>query len=401
MSSLIVLLPAEPVGASSEFPYLLTGDPRAPQSHGSAPAALLPRPQGAAAEVVAVVPAQALSWHRVELPKGVAAGSPKLRGVLEGLLEEQLLDDPEALHFALGPPAAGEPQWVAVCERAWLRGALQALEAAGRTVNRIVPEFAPEGMGTLYAVGETQQPWVVAAGADGVLMLPLAAASLSLLPAWAQDAPRLAEPAVAAQAEQLLQHQVELQQAPQRWLQATQSGWDLAQFEFANTARTRTLKKLAAAAADLLRAPRWKPARWGLVLLVLANLAGLNAWAWKERSALDARREAIRRTLTETFPTVTVVVDAPLQMQRELDALRARTGTSSGRDLESMLAALSVAAPPGRTVSSLEFSGDRLRARGMGLTPDTVRTAAINLRSYGYGATLEGDALVIAPEAAP
>lgn len=401
MSSLIVLLPADAAGASSEFPFVLTGDPRAASTHGSAPAALLPRPQGAAAEVVAVVPAQALSWHRVELPKGVGPGSPRLRGVLEGLLEEQLLDEPEALHFALGPQGAAGAQWVAVCGRDWLRGALQALEAAGRPVNRIVPEFAPEGPGALYALGEPQQPWMAAAGAEGVLLLPLAAASLPLLPTWAREAPRFAEPAVAAQAEQVFEHGVELLQATQRWQQAAQSRWDLAQLEFANSARTRTLKKLATTGSDLLRAPQWKPVRWGLVALVAANLLGVNAWAWKERAALDARRSAIQRTLTETFPSVRVVVDAPLQMQREVDALRQRTGTSSGRDLEAMLAALSVAAPAGGTVSGLEFTGDRLRVRGLGLTPDTIGTTAANLRSRGYSATLEGDALVIAQEAAP
>ena len=103
MSSLIVLLPTVPDNASSEFNYVLTDDGQTVRSHGSAPAALLPARGDT--EVVAVVPVERLSWHRVDLPKGTSSGSPRLRAVLEGLLEDRLLDEPETLHFALQPQA--------------------------------------------------------------------------------------------------------------------------------------------------------------------------------------------------------------------------------------------------------------------------------------------------------
>ena len=56
-----------------------------------------------AGEIVAVVPARALSWQQVTLPQGATAQASRLRAVLEGLLEEHLLDDPAQLHFALQP----------------------------------------------------------------------------------------------------------------------------------------------------------------------------------------------------------------------------------------------------------------------------------------------------------
>ena len=128
MSSLYLLLPTQPATAQTEFEYVLTPDGRAAGRHASAQAALLPLPAGAGSELVAIAPASALSWHQVELPKGTNARSPRLRAVLEGLLEDKLLDEPEALHFALAPnaPATG-PVWVAVCDRAWLRAGLQVL----------------------------------------------------------------------------------------------------------------------------------------------------------------------------------------------------------------------------------------------------------------------------------
>src|SRR5437868_10444981 len=88
MSSLVILLPTQLAGPATEYAYVLTPDGRTVGSHGSAPPALLPRPAGAGAEVVAVVPVGALSWHQVHLPKGTSGGSPRLRAVLEGLLEE-------------------------------------------------------------------------------------------------------------------------------------------------------------------------------------------------------------------------------------------------------------------------------------------------------------------------
>ena len=399
MSSLLVSLPLEPATNATEWAYALTGDGGTVADQGKAPAALLPMPRGTGAEVVAIVPVQALSWHRVDLPRGVAPGTPRLRAALEGLLEEQLLDDTETVHLAVQPGArAGEPAWVAICDRAWLRNALQLLDAAGRPVSRIVPEFAPEGSPSLTAIGDADQPFVVASGAEGVLALPLSPASLPLLPALAEDAPRFAEPAVAALAEQLLPQPWTLQQAPQRWAQSARSRWDLGQFDFASSSRARALRKIASGWGEVLHGAAWRPARWAAVLLVALNLVGLNAWAWKERSSLEAKREAVRRTLRETFPQVKVIVDAPVQMEREVAALRQQTGMASPRDLDALLGALAAALPPSRTPGTLEYGGGQLRAAGLVLTPEEFRGVAAHLKTLGYSAASEGNVLVLNAE---
>jgi general secretion pathway protein L len=203
---------------------------------------------------------------------------------------------------------------------------------------------------------------------------------------------------VAALAEQLLQRQPSLQQAPQRWLQAARSRWDMAQFDLASSSRTRALKKLATAAGDLLHGVAWRPARWGAALLVAINLVGLNAFAWKERNSLEAKREAVRRVLTTTFPNVRVVVDAPVQMEREVAALRQLTGVASPRDLDALLAALATALPPGRTPATLEYAAGELRAGGLALGSEELRGVAANLKTLGYAANGEGQTLVIVAE---
>ncbi|MEJ8838992.1 type II secretion system protein GspL [Ramlibacter sp. AN1133] len=399
MSTLIVSLPLEPASGATEWAFAVTPDGRTLADHGRSPAALLPQPRGAGAEVVALVPVQALAWHRVDLPKGVGPGTPRMRTALEGVLEERLLDETEAVHFALQPGArAGEPAWVCVCDRAWLRGALQVLESAGRPATRIVPEFAPEGRPALAVIGDPEQPVVVTSSDEGVISLPLSAAALALLPGLPEDAPRLAEPAVAGLAEQVLQQKLTLQQAPQRWLDAARTRWDLAQFDFASSAQARTFKKIATSWGEVLHAAAWRPARWAAVALVAIHLVGLNAWAWKERATLAAQREAVRRTLTDTFPQVRVVVDAPVQMEREVAALRQQTGVASARDLDAVLGALASALPQGRVPASLEFNGTELRAGGLALSPAEFGGTAATLKALGYAANADGNAIVVAAE---
>lgn len=396
MSSLVVLLPTHPPAANTEFDFAVTNDGATVAHHGIAAAQLLPSATRAAVEVVALVPASMISWHRVELPKGVSAAQQRLRAVLEGLLEDQLLDEPEALHFALQPQARTTgAQWVATCDRSWLRACVVALEQAGRPATRIVPEFAPEGDPALYAIGDPDQPMLVVAGAQGVTALPLSSQALGLLPSLPEDTAFIAEPAVAAAAEQIIQRQPLLRHPAERWLQASRSSWDLAQFEFSSSGRARAIKKLGTAWADLLAGPQWKPARWGAVLLLALNLVGLNAWAWRERSALDDKRVAIRTTLTSTFPQVKTVVDAPVQMEREVATLRQATGASSGSDLEAMLGVLSTAVPAQTTVAGVEFSNGELRAKGLAIAPADAANIVGTLKSQGYSAAMQGDIVVM------
>ncbi len=399
MSTLIICLPHAVQTAAVSYDYALTPDGRALADHASAPAALLPTAQRGG-EIVAVVPASLLSWHAVTLPKGIGSGSPRLRSILDNLLEDRLLDEPANLHLALAAGAAGSgPVWVAACDKNWLRGHLQALEASGRPIARIVPEFAPEtGALQVHVIGEPDAAEVVATGKDvaGVLRVPFGPVAFALLPPpeTDEDVLVLAEPGVAALAEAFLQRKVSLLTRPQRWLDAARAPWDLAQFDLASSGRARTVKRISGVGRDFLQARGWRPARWGVLLLLLAHVVGLNAWAFKERSAQQLRRAAIGQTLTQTFPAVSVVVDAPLQMEREVAALRQATGAASGRDLEAMLAALASATPAGGSATALEYSSGELRAKGLAAAGDMAGIGT-QLTALGYSGRLEGDTLVV------
>ncbi len=425
MSTLIVKLPSPngtmpPDGSANasaglpmSYDFVLSHDGRNVASQSRASAQLLPRvPNG---EVVALVGAECLSWHRVTLPRGTLArqmlqepNPARLRAILEGLLEDHLLDDPARLHFALGPEARDDaPVWVGVCDRAWLHGMVQALEQQQVQVARIAPEFAPLDAGaaaeaadpalahagsSLQVLGTPDAPQMVFPRNGAPQILPLSAAAV-VLAAWPSDAAVVAEPAVAALAEGLFNRRVSLQQVGQRWLAASQSNWDLAQFDLVNSSSSRTFKQIRKGMASLAWAPRWRAARWALVALAVANLAGLNAWAWAQTQSVQAKRAAIDAVLTSTFPQVKVVVDAPLQMAREVALLRQATGGASSSDFDQLLTTISANVPMDKAYTAIEYAANEIRIKGHGLSPAQLDAVRPVLAGKGLQAQLDADFL--------
>lgn len=402
MSTLILTLPPGALQPDTELRYVLSTDGHHAARGGSCPAHLLPAP-GRAGETVAVVPQPLLSWQRVTLPQGALAQRQRLRAVLEGLLEEQVLDDPATLHFALQPDAAtGMPIWVAVCERAWLQGALQALEAAGHRVDRVVPQWAPgptaSGQVECTVIGTPEDAHAVLAGLgpdQALALLPLGAAAIGA--ALEADTPVRAEPAVVALAERAFDRPVALLPLDEGVLAAARGAWDLAQLDLANNSRQRALRRLAGGALALLRAPEWRAARWALGLLALVHVGALNLWAWQDARAIERQQAAVRGVLTQTFPQVKLVVDAPVQMQREVALLRQQTGGMTQDDLEPLLAAAAGALPPDQTPARIDYADGQLHLRGLNLQAAQRTALDERLAAQNLAAGEQDGALVLRP----
>jgi len=403
MSILIVTLPNEPADAAALYDYVLTPDGVTLGEQSRAPLALLPTGANGEAEVVALVAAQHLSWHQVQLPKGTLTkgffqegGALRVRAVLEGLLEDRLLDDTQQLHFAIEPaPQAEAPVWVAVCDLVWLRAALQALELAGRPVSRIVPEFTPEALvDTLYVLGQPEDAQMVFVERSGIAVWPLSPATLALLN-WPERNEVVAEPAVVALAEQLFKRTVALEPSAQRQLRAVASAWDLAQFELVNSNRARAWKRWSEWIDSFAKAPRWRAARVALLATLVINVAGLNTWAWKEQAAIKAQRHAIDAVLTGTFPKVQVVVDAPVQMSKEVAALVQASGAPSARDLDRMLGVLGSVLPATTQPTAIEFVAGEVRLKGVKLQAQELTAVSFKLKPLGYALSAEGDGVLL------
>lgn len=395
--------------ASHEWPWVLTRDELSVERTGHAPMSLLP----ATSRVVLVLPAADVGWQRVVLPRGAAG---RQRAALAGLLEDRLLADTERCHFALAPEpsaGAGDGTWVAVVDRAWLQGLLQSLEAAGLAVERVVPAFAPT-LGPQEATGGGaagpwrvhvhgspeggEAAWTTLAGPSGTCQLPLATLATPGATPWPDGAELrcTAEPAHAAAAERWRGQPVALQNLEERLVEAAASPWNLRQFDLAPSRRGwRALR----GALQGLSAPAWRPARWGLAALVAVQLVGLNAWAWQQERALRDRRVAMTALLQQTHPQVRLVVDAPLQMQRETERLRASAGQAGPGDLEPLLAAVSAAWPADLPpVQALRYEPGRLSLLVPGVDEGRLAPVRERLQAVGLQAEWRDGRLILAAQ---
>lgn len=358
MSVLVVLIPprpraktrdAEPPPAALEWSWVL-GDGPGPVQQGRGAPAEWPRSD----TVTAVLAATDVAWHQAPLPK---APSGRMRQALVGLLEDHLLDDDATLHFGLPPDAtAGRPTWIAVLHRPWFAELLQKFAAAGRPVDRVVPSIAPDetpqGHFDLDPEGDGEAVQLAWADSAGALLMSLGG-SLARARVATVEARWTSTPAAAKAAEAWLGRPVTVLGEAEHVLAVARSPWNLLQFEFAPRHRGAT------ALRDGWRgflAPAWRPVHVGLVALLLINLVGLNAWAWMEKRALTDRRQAMVALLQATHPQVRAVIDAPRQMARENDLLRAAAGQPGDGDLETLLGVAAAAwAEDDAPVASVRF----------------------------------------------
>jgi general secretion pathway protein L len=375
--------PAAPheIGPGTEYAFALSPDGLTLSTQGRAPVALMPK----ATSAVAVLADADVSWHRITLPKAPAA---RLPAALVGVLEDALLEEASTVHIAVAPGAnAGDPTWVAVVDRAWLTAELATLEKGQIFVDRVVPMSWPDEppSGHFAELGDPSQGATLTwAHPDGVVQLNLQGSlSRALLPNPLPEGVRWsATPATAAAAERWLGVPVTVMDWPQRALQASRSLWNLRQFTLARKNRgTRALR-------DLWRqflTPAWKPMRYGLAALVVVQLVGLNLWAGHQRRTIDSKRQEMVKLLQTTFPQAGAALDAPVQMQRATDALRAAAGIPGETDLEPMLQAAANAWPGDRPpVDNLRYEPGRLTLSAAGWNPEQIEQFRNQLRPRGW-----------------
>ena len=380
--------PAEPSAPGTEYAYASSPDGLALETQGFCAPALFPK----ATTVIAVLADADVSWHRITLPKAPAA---RLRAALGGVLEEALLEDADDVHLALAPAAtAGAPTWVAAASRRWLRGELAALEKADVFVDRVVPMAWPDDPPIGHFAETAQDRGGPAHGialhwahADGVASVRLQGGlARALVPTPAPPETRWsATPGAVAAAEQWLGAPVRVLPPGQRLLQAGRSLWNLRQFDLAR--RTRGGRALRDSARKFF-SPEWRPVRFGLGALVVAQIVGLNLWAWHQRDAIETKRSAMQSLVKAAYPNANpqdIQRDADAVMQREAQALRTLAGKPGETDLEPMLQAAASAWPADRPpVESLRFEPGRLTLSAAGWSDAQVAQFRSLLRPGGW-----------------
>ncbi|MBN8766431.1 MAG: type II secretion system protein GspL [Thiobacillus sp.] len=344
---------------------------------GLAPLAELPRSE--ACELV--LPAEAVLLTRASLPRG---SKQKLRQLLPYAIEDRLVAEPDAVHAATGPaPVAGQTA-LAVIDKAWLARLLACFNGAGLRPRSAWPETL---LPALPADG-----WVMVWDGRGGFLRSGEHAGMSLDGGSSTEPPaalalRVAEARAAAALPQRLLLRlrdgtpppdveawsralgvaVELgtEWAPLRHPDIVRGGIDLLQGAFAPVGVTH---------GD------WSAWRLPLILAGLIALLQIGAttteW-WllsREKQTLQATMEKHFRA---AFPDARVVVDAPLQMQRNLAELRGAAGQMSPTDFLPLLARTAAALDAGSRngLRAIHYEAGQLRLD----LPVTDRAAAEQL----------------------
>jgi general secretion pathway protein L len=258
------------------------------------------------------------------------------------------------------------------------------------TVDRVVPAWAPDDApaGHFFPGEGDAGPQLAWRDQFGPLCLPAASdAARTLLARLGPEIPVrwTAQPECGADAERLAGGSVAALSASEFLQAAARSEWNLRQFDLTPQRRgSRAAKELL---QQLWQSPTWRPARYGLAILLVLNLVGVNVWAWQQRQSLARQKAAMTSLLQTTFPQVRAVIDAPSQMQKEMDLLRTSAGKPGEADLEPLMYAAESAWPASRApADGLKYEPGRLIITSAGWSPQEVEAFRTRLRPLGYDA---------------
>ena len=362
----------EEAGSGTLFTWLLRGDDGKLMRSGQSALDAMP----AAAQCHIIVPASRVLLSSVQLP---AQNRKKFMQALPYAVEDRIMADPESVHVAMGPVQENGAMPVAIVDRSWLRHTLEILQQAGFTPSQAAIE-------TLLAPWH-EKSWTVVWRGNGGFLRDGPYSGISL------DGGNLHEPPpglrLALEEETGNQPgsiQVSCIDAAAldaaawsgnlgipvslvdewKWPAPGQNGINLLQGEFA----------LKSANQDWL--PRLRPAIAMIGVLIALQIAfSLLDWAMLkyEKYQLTASME---QSFRKAFPDAKVIVDAPLQMSRNLADLRHAAGQTDPNDFLPLLAKIGPLLGKESKLDKLEYQQGNLN---ISLTlPDNNAAEALRAR---------------------
>jgi general secretion pathway protein L len=381
---------SQPSRTEAQFAYWLSENGQSVSKSGHANASLLAQmARNDGAEVVALLPWQSVSWHKIKIPQ---KGLSQINAALAGLLEDQLLDETEQTHLILPTNAheqvrAQAPILVGACSKIWLRETLSPLQEAGLIIQRIVCELTPltQPPSRLVVMNAETNTFLAALCSDqGVQVLPPDPSQWTAFKELGDaDLNLICEPHCAKVCAQVLGQEPQLQTHAQRALSAVQSNWDAASGEWAQSNTIRFARRVQRGLGRFTNEPEWFWSRVALVACLVINLIGLNAWALIERMSLGERESKLTALIKETFPTVGPLVNPSLQMQREMRIIQHARGQSANGDLENMLGVVAAQLPAGYKLQSFDYTPNELRLNGVASTLISGESLSL-LQRRGY-----------------
>lgn len=302
---------------------------------------------------VLAIGSSAVTLTRVSVP---GTGGKRTREATPYALEEQLADDVEDLHFALGPAGSDGEYPVAVIARNTLQESLALLADVGIHPQQVVPDvlLIPPGDSDEWQVLQSSDDLLVRQGSYSGLWCPAASAELMLnrlLREAGVDGPT----------------QITFYLTPGQ--QPTEVGTLTEEVTVENTAEALS-RGINSHHINLLQGEfnqkkaldkYWKP--WRIPAALAACMLCLSIGSSVLESGRLATQESEQRAqmeslLKQTFPGIKRINDPIARMRSELRKLK--TGGSDGK-LMPIVAALSeaVKASPNTTMNSVNFRNGR------------------------------------------
>lgn len=305
---------------------------------GEGPLADMPRGDS----VQVVVPASLVLLAQVKVP---TRNRRKMFQLLPYIVEDKLMYEPDSIHVAAGPQLPGGETVVAVIDKAWMKRVIGALQSAGLSPWRMWPETLMPAvpLGT----------WTVAwNGREGFVRTGMV--SGQSLDGGSAEAPPLGLLLAAkeATAKGCAPRKINLQLAKgsdqpdlEGWATrlgikvAVTGAWD---WSAAAYGMEKGVNLLQGEFAPARFEPDWQqrlriPMMLAGIVVALQLGGGLADWLMLnyEKHQLDV---SIQKAFRVAFPEARVIVDAPLQMQRNLAELRHARGLSDPADFLPVLA---------------------------------------------------------------
>lgn len=359
MSVLRIYLTGQWQDANSPCDWALLGEEgNLLQSGTSAFAAM---PKGHDAEVI--VAADRVLAVTVAMPSG---GRRHWQKALPYLVEEFTLTDPEDNHVVPGPDLADARKVLFVMDKPWLKKVSDAARNAAVSMRRMAVEtlLQPLESGCWTLVQDASGGFVRTNAYEGIALdagfsgqIP-AALQLSLL--QAQQLPKKINisyardlPAAARGLPQWPEMQVPV---------ATTSDWDWRRVAIPQDALNLLWGEFTPRAKIREWWPKFRPAAYLLLALLIVEMLGSNLqWAMleSEKSGLNKSMQQIFRAV---FGESVTLVNAPLQMRRNLAEMRHVAGMADEGDFLPLLgqAGVALSALPVGSITGMHYESGRL-----------------------------------------
>ena len=302
-------------------------------------------------EVEVVVPASMVGFIPAQLPPG---SQSKILGALAFLVEAGLISTPEDTHAVLAEQSASQIV-VAVIQKSWMKRLLEKLSRvdifpARMFPETLLPELPQNGWAMVCRGHESFIRTSVAQGMPVDVDTNSGSAPLLLVLALQQCEP-LKKPAIIAFYGELVSHSENWQaQLGILLILGSKQEWFVSQGKPALNLLQGDFQPSGGVARRLVA---FKPVAIGLAALVTLQFSLIlldYAIKASENRKLD---QAMLTQFKATFPDAKTVVDAPLQMQRNLEELKHGAGQSGHSDYLPLLSSV--------TNSIGSISGERLR----------------------------------------